>query len=88
MSIIGRVLSSTDYSAVIQTSDSQQVRINLIANGFALPPNTIIEFVGKINPDNTITEISRIALSGTFDLDAYEGLIKKMQKPELRSIFI
>jgi hypothetical protein len=87
VSIVGRVLSSSDFSTVIQASDHQQVRVNSTAGGMALPLNSIVEFVGKVNPDNTVNEITRIGFAEKFDLDSYETLLKKIHTAELRTIF-
>ena len=85
--IVGRVLSSNDRATLLEVSDHQQVQVISRGGGLSLPQQSIVEVLGVVNPDNSVTEISRLAFSDNFNLDVYEEFLKMTQRAELQSIF-
>jgi hypothetical protein len=83
--IVGRVLSSNDRGTTLEASDRQQVQIH--TRGMTLPQQSIVEIIGQVNPDLSISESNRTAFSENFNLDTYEELMKLTQKNELQPLF-
>ena len=85
MILVGRCVSNLDQIAVIATSDRQQVQVML--NGLPLPNQAIVELTG-IMSNNVFTQTApTVTFGDNFNLEAYEEMIKLMQKPELGTVF-
>jgi hypothetical protein len=84
VTLVGRVLQSTNNQTVLEASDHQQVRV---MGNQPFASQACVEVNGWVQKDGSIAETGRTLLNDNFNFDTYEELLRLMQNPEVKSLF-
>jgi len=72
--LVGTVkeVNRNERIATLETSDKQTVTVRMQSIEY---PSKVVEIVGTVNRDNSVTEIYAYAFGDNFDFDNYDQLI-------------
>ncbi|KAG0334137.1 60S acidic ribosomal protein P1-alpha 3 [Podila humilis] len=76
--LVGSVTATNGNQATLTTSDKGQVTV--ISNEASAYHTTILEVIGEVNTDLSISELTFCPFGDDFDMDVYNELVKKMQQ--------
>ncbi|KAK8803057.1 hypothetical protein WA538_002057 [Blastocystis sp. DL] len=77
VSIVGTVETASGNTATLHSSDDQSVRIQC-SNGFTYPIGRVVEVIGTVNNDGSITMQYATGFDGTYNAHAYNKLVEYM----------
>ncbi|GAA6059748.1 hypothetical protein JCM10212_001956 [Sporobolomyces blumeae] len=72
--VCGKVVTLADDSAILETSDGGQITVKL--DRMTNLQDTFVEVVGRVDNDNTVTELVSQNLGDSFDLELAEKVVE------------
>ncbi|KAF8939497.1 replication factor A protein 3 [Dissophora ornata] len=75
---VGRIIEQNGARAIMAASDKGQVEVHM--NDKSQYGTQIVEVIGVVNGDNSITEMASSNFGNDFDMETYNALVTKMQQ--------